>query len=104
MYLGCQQTRNTGELGVYSVTYSGAGNTIPHVEIGNSFSNPDDCSRTAVTQSVRLIETAANRRDGREYAIPSNLADDFANQIRTGLRFLQEIFAGKFARGSLCAG
>src|SRR5580700_8398583 len=89
---------------MHSVARPGAGNSITLVETGYTFTNPNDRPRTAVTQSVRQIEPAANCSDGREQTISSNLANDVANQIRAGVGLLQQVLAGKLARGSLCSG
>src|SRR5580692_2992753 len=101
---GDQQTRDTSKLGVHSVVRSGTGNPITHVEIGYTLSNSNDGARTAVPQSVRQIEPAANCSDGREQPISPNLANDFANQVRAGVGLLQQVLAGKLARGSLGPG
>ena len=98
---GGQQARDASKFGVHSVVRSCTGNPIADVEIGYTFPNPDDRSRTAVPQSVRQIEPAANCSDGREQTISPNLANDFANQIRAGVGLLPQVLAGKLAGGAL---
>src|SRR5277367_6564821 len=85
---GSQQTRDAGKFGVYRMAGSCTGNTITNVEIGDTFPYSNDSSSAAVTEGERLIETATNRGNRREYAIALNFTEDFANQIRAGLRFL----------------
>src|SRR5690242_1250904 len=93
-----QQAGNAGAFRVNGVSCSCTGNTIANLDVCDTFANLDHRPCTAVSERDRLIETAANRREGGSEPVPANFADHITHYVRACVRLLQEIFAGEFRR------
>src|SRR5438552_2046800 len=83
--------RDARDLRMHGKTSTGAGDAIARLDIGNAFANRKHCASAAVTRTLRLIQTAADRLHGGKNPVPLHFADHLAHEVRTRSRFLQQV-------------
>ena len=81
---------------MHRITSTGAGHAIARLNIGNAFADRKHRASAAVTGTLRLIQTAADRLHRGQNPVPLNFADDFAHQIGTRSGFLEQVLPRKF--------
>ena len=71
------------------IARTSACNTIPNGNILNAFVYGDHCSRAAVSNCQRLVESAAHRLYCRKDSIAADLCKHISDQVRTRTGLLQ---------------